>query len=221
MPVPNTQRVRALVVVLAALAGFIDVVCYLTLHHLFTAHMTGNTSKFGVALGRGRLWDALPLAVAPLLFVGGIVLGTLLVDAGLRRTLLVAQAALVAAFMGYGSQIVRNGSVPDHRLGGFYVLAALAITALGLQTAAFTELGGRTVRTTYVSGVLTHLAQALARRLYGRGLDTRRIVLLVAIWLAYAGGATLGSYTLGVFSLWCLAGPTAVLLVAAAAVEWA
>lgn len=215
MPTRNTALKSRLAVVLAAVAGFVDVVGYLTLHHLFTAHMTGNTSKLGVALGHGDLPAALPLAVAPLLFVCGIAAGTALLDAGLRWGALGLQALLVAAYMAYGSTVVRHGTVVGHSISGFYVLATLATVSLGLQTAALTEIEGATVRTSYVSGVLTHLAQAAVRRLTGAAGRPQRARLLAAIWLAYVAGATLGSFGLHEVSLWCLALPLAALVAAA------
>jgi uncharacterized membrane protein YoaK (UPF0700 family) len=203
--------------VLAGVAGFVDVVGYLTLHHLFTAHMTGNASKLGVALGHGNLPSALPLAVVPVLFVAGAALGTLILDRGSRRVALLVQAALVAAFMGYAGHAVRHGTVPGHGIGGFYVLATLATVALGLQAAALTGIGGVTVRTTYVSGQLTRLAQESVRRLGGGGDRDVRLGLIAGIWLCYVAGATLGSFGLDELSTWALAIPVTALLAASCA----
>lgn len=202
----NIASRETLAVALAAVAGFLDVVGYLTLHHLFTAHMTGNASKLGVAIARGDPLPLAALAVAPVLFVGGIAAGTLLADRGRRRAAFALQAALVAGFMSYGAAVVRHGTV-DQSSVAFYVLECLAILALGLQTAAFTEIAGETTRTTYVSGMLTRLGQLLVRR-----GDRRRLRILAGIWLAYAAGATLGAYLLGPLALWCLALPLAVLV---------
>jgi len=211
----NTTWKQQLAIALAAVAGFVDVVGYLTLHHLFTAHMTGNTSKLGVALGHGDLSAALPLAVVPFLFMAGIAAGTTCVVAGRRWAALALQAALVAAYMAYGSTVVRHGTVPDHTASGFYALAALATVALGLQTAALTEVHGATVRTSYISGVLTNIAQAGVRRIAGRGGGDRPLRLLGLLCVGYLAGATLGSYTLGHLRLWCLAIPLGVLAAAA------
>lgn len=216
MPARNTAWKQQLALALAAVAGFVDVVGYLTLHHLFTAHMTGNTSKLGVALGHGDLSAALPLAVVPFLFMAGIASGTVLVDAGRRWAALALQAALVAAYMAYGSTVVRHGTVPDHTASGFYALAALATVALGLQTAALTEVQGATVRTSYISGVLTNIAQAGVRRLAGRGGRDRPLRLLALLCVVYLAGATLGSYTLAHLRLWSLAIPLGALAVLAA-----
>jgi uncharacterized membrane protein YoaK (UPF0700 family) len=205
----NVHRQERLAVALAAVAGFVDVVGYLTLHRLFVAHMTGNTSKLGVALGHGDLGRALPLAVAPILFAAGVAAGTVLVDARRSAAAVVAQAALVAAFMSYGSTVAHDGTAPS-RTAAFYVLEAFATLALGLQTAALTEIGGATVRTSYISGVLTNLAQGLVRRDRDKPL-----ALFAALIAAYLAGAAGGSWTLRELALWCLALPLVVLLAVA------
>jgi uncharacterized membrane protein YoaK (UPF0700 family) len=206
----NIGSAEATAVALGAVAGYLDVVGYLTLHHLFTAHMTGNASKLGAAIARG---DPLPLAAlvaAPALFVVAVAVGTVLADRGRRRYEYVLQAIFVACFMSYGASVVRHGTVVTSSVA-FYVLESLAVLALGLQTAAFTEVAGDTTRTTYLSGMLTRLGQLLAR-----GGSRRRLLLLAGLWFAYAGGATLGAYLLGPLALWCLAFPLAALLVVGA-----
>lgn len=208
---------RNIALVLGGVAGFVDAVGYLTLHHLFTAHMTGNASKLGVALAHGQLGDALPLVLAPAFFVVGIAAGTVLVDLRSRRLLFAVQAALVAVYMGYGSTVVHGETGPGHGRIAFYVLAALATVALGLQTAALTEISGSTVRTTYVSGMLTRIAMTGTRRLLGRKAPRDRLRLLAGIWLAYVVCATAGAYGLRELSVWCLAFPTAALLALAIA----
>jgi uncharacterized membrane protein YoaK (UPF0700 family) len=144
------------------------------------------------------------------------------------------QAALIAAFMGYGETILTGDHVADHTLGGFYVLAALAVLSMGIQTAALRQLAGRTISTTYVTGALTSLTQEATNYLFwlrdGRVRDERhsflsrvlrlgsrrdsaaRMQILAAVWLAYAGGGVLGSFCDGRLALWALAIPLAVLV---------
>lgn len=197
-----------LALALAAVAGFVDVVGYLTLNHLFSAHMTGNASKLGVALGHGTLGDALPMAVALVLFAVGIAVGTVLVDAGRPAAALALQAVLIAAFMA----VVGSGRQP------YYALEACSTAALGLQTAALTHIGGTTIRTSYVSGVLTNLTQGLVRRARGEEVE-RPLGLLAAILFAYGVGATVGSLTLHDLRIWCLAIPIGLLLAVTARVR--
>lgn len=207
----NTAAKR-LALGLAGVAGFVDVVGYLTLHHLFTAHLTGNASKLGVALGHGRLADAGPLAAVPVLFALGVAGGTVASDSGRAWAAIAAEFGLVAAFMGYGSTVVHRGLGPPETSASFYGLAALATVALGLQTAALTRIDDATVRTSYVSGMITRLAQGLVRR---RGPGDVPLRLLAAIPFAYVTGATLGAWTLGRSGVWCLGIPLGVLAVAA------
>jgi uncharacterized membrane protein YoaK (UPF0700 family) len=209
---PNVPRQKQVAVTLAGVAGFLDVVGYLTLAKLFTAHMTGNTSKLGVALGHGKLDAAAPLALALPLFAAGIALGTVLVAAWRPSVPLLLQAALVAAFMVIGGLSGRHGDAVASPYP-FYVLETCATVALGLQTAALTDIDGTTIRTSYVTGVITNLTQGAVRRL--RGDRRKPLALLAAIVFAYLVGATGAALALRAFSLWCLALPLPVLLVAA------
>jgi uncharacterized membrane protein YoaK (UPF0700 family) len=211
----NVLAEKSAAVALACVAGFLDVVGYLTLAHLFTAHMTGNTSKLGAALGHGDLGAALPLALAPPLFAAGVAAGTVLVDTRRAKSPLLLEAALVTAFMTVGGLAGRDGDTVSSPYP-YYVLEACATLALGLQTAALTDVGGTTIRTSYVSGVLTNLTQGAVRRLRGRD-DRKPLALLATILFLYLAGATAGALSLRTLSFWCLAFPLAALL----AVAWA
>jgi uncharacterized membrane protein YoaK (UPF0700 family) len=97
---------------------------------------------------------------------------------------------------------------------------------MGIQTSALRQLGGRTITTTYVTGVLTSLTREAANYLFwlhdgprrderhsfvGRvlGLGSRRdsrdrVLLLGAVWLTYTTGAILGSFLDSRLELWAL-----------------
>jgi uncharacterized membrane protein YoaK (UPF0700 family) len=233
-------RIAVVATSLAAVAGFVDAVGYITLRGLFVAHMSGNTVKFGVRAGQGNLAAAVPAGVAVVLFVAGVALGTVAAEVAARRrvraiaaTVLALQAGLIAAFMLYGRTQLHGRHVLDHSLSGFYVLSALAVLSMGLQTAALRQLGGRTISTTYVTGVLTSLTQEatnyafwlrdgsarddghsfLSRTLgLGPRRDSRdRAILLGAVFLSYAAGGLMGSYCDGRIALWALLLPLAAL----------
>ena len=78
------EEQRALAVALAWVAGYVDAVGYILLFGLFTAHMSGNTVRLGVDLGRGDASEALARAVPIGVFVIGVALGTLLVELAAR-----------------------------------------------------------------------------------------------------------------------------------------
>jgi uncharacterized membrane protein YoaK (UPF0700 family) len=241
---PRLAGLPALVLVapaLASVAGYVDAVGYVTLRGLFVAHMSGNSVKFGVGAGRGALGAVAPAGVAVILFVVGVGAGTVAAELAARRRLrsvvapvLALQTALLAAFMLYGGTLLAGDRIEDRSLGGFYALAALAVVSMGIQTSALRQLGGRTISTTYVTGVLTSLTQEAANYLFwlhdGAGRDERhsfvgrvlglgsrrdsrdRVLLLGAVWLTYTGGAILGSFLDSLVELWALLLPLGLLL---------
>lgn len=241
---PASAAIRAkeiLAWVLAVVAGFVDAVGYLTLRHLFSAHMSGNSARLGVFLGKAGLADAVPMIAAVLLFVFGIAAGTALAEISSRRgarsampVLLSVQVLLLAAFVGYGTSVIGpGGQVVDHSGRGFYPLAALAIVAISMQLCALQHVGGERARTTYVSGMLTRFAQETVNWLFwvhddaqrpagtylggiagggSRSESAARVLLFGGIWCSYIAGAALGSFLDGRWRLWSLACPIAILV---------
>ena len=226
---------------LAGVAGFVDAVGFITLRGLFVAHMSGNSVKFGVSAGRGNLSAAAPAGVAVVLFVAGVALGTVAAELAARRRIravaaavLAIQTALIATFMIYGRTVVVGHQVSGPSLSGFYVLSALGVLSMGIQTAALRQLGGRTISTTYVTGVLTSLTQEATNYLFwlrDRGVrderhsflsrvlglgsrdDSRaRFALLGGVFLAYVAGGVAGSFSDARIELWSLLVPIAILV---------
>jgi uncharacterized membrane protein YoaK (UPF0700 family) len=168
--------VKAVVVlVLAGVAGLVDAAGYLLLGGVFVAHVTGNSSHIGQRLGVGDLHAALPAIAMIGLFVASIAVVTAVIDrTGRRMPALALESALLAALAASPA--------------AFWLQLALAVCAMGAQTAAVTKLGDRTVRTTYLSGMATRLGQGLVRG------DPRGIVLYTALVVCFVGGATAGAY---------------------------
>jgi uncharacterized membrane protein YoaK (UPF0700 family) len=182
--------------VLASVGGFVDVVGYLMLRHLFVAHMTGNTARFGVAVGHGHLGAAVPYVVAGCTFVVAIAGGTLLCENAGRTAVLVVEAGVLVALMAIGGMTQQP----------YYLLVVLAVAAMGLQAAALTRVGDQRVRTTYISGLLTNMTQAAVAR------DMARARLLAAVFVCFVGGGVAGSFGQHLARAWALALPVAALL---------
>jgi uncharacterized membrane protein YoaK (UPF0700 family) len=223
--VSGRPRQAALAVLLAGVAGFVDAVGYLLLHGLFVAHITGDTDKVGQGLARASFATTAPIALAVLEWTLSIAVATLAIELATRRGMrapvavaLAVEAALIAALMGW-------------RPSGFHAREALAVCAMGVQTATVAKWGRQTIRTTYLSGMLTRLAQAAAHLVarparnepsYLRdtlGLDDRRhsavmSLLYVSLWLGFVGGAVAGAWTTKHWQLWGLSLPLAGLGVA-------
>ena len=168
---------------LALIAGLSDGLGWLQTG-LFAAQMTGNTALLGVALAERHWHSAGEKATAILCFFLGTLISRLLLrpKLGPRRGKVLAVMAATAA-------VVVAAFLP--KPVNVLVLGA----ALGAQNAAFSTFGGQNINTSFISGDLQKLAQAMTKRLTGRRLvDGERIVLgaVPSLWLAYVAGAALG-----------------------------
>lgn len=218
------SRVREkiwLALLLAWVAGTVDAVGYLVLASVFTANMSGNSVKAGLYLGQSQVQEVIPhLAPIPL-FVVGVALGTFITEIVVRRRAravvfitLGIESLLLLAFLFTGNTFIHGAGMTD-QIWQFYLLLALAVLSMGLQTATLQRVGGLTVRTTYVTGMLTDAAQESVRYLFwlhdhvrGQSWQRMRRVLRVsplqasfkravwlgAIWLFYVAGAIWGGY---------------------------
>jgi uncharacterized membrane protein YoaK (UPF0700 family) len=221
-----------LAIVMAAIAGSVDAVGYLVLARLFTAHMSGNSVAFGAEVSQGRWGEVLRRGFPIPLFVLGVATGGVLIEAGsrrgIRRTMslvLVLEAVLLVAFMLGESLTTRGGAVPTGH-PPYFALAGTLTFAMGLQTAALQRVAGRTVRTTYVTGMLTRLAEESVvfafwfrderrarghrrMRQWARAVQGQRpfnrAALLGAIWTGYITGAIAGGALHEGVHAWALA----------------
>lgn len=232
-PVDQIEK-RWLALALTWVGGFVDAVGYITLYHLFTAHMSGNSVGLGVALGQGDWLEAVHRVTPILAYVPAVALAAVVVEVGRRRHLrrtaalvLSAEAAALVAAIGVGSQELVGGRFDTETGGIYYLVAALLAGAMGLQSASLRRVAGHTVRTNFVTGVLTNLAETgvvglFERRDVRRGLGSGpspcgRAALLAGIWAIYLVGAVAGAELDGRWQLRCLALPVAVVTGAAVA----
>ncbi len=216
------EREQAWVAVLMAwIAGGVDAVGYLSLAHLFTAHMSGNSAALGADAGQGAWREGARRAFPIPLFVVGVGTGALLVEGALRRG---ARSPLITAFVVEGALLLacllwgRAHPEPTPSSGVSFGLTALPALAMGVQNATLRRVGKTGVRTTYMTGMLTDFAEEAAAcglwlrdRTRGRGMHRLRLALRVAsrrdgarkmglfggIWLAFLVGAVGGSVAQG------------------------
>lgn len=223
----QTARVRSrLAFTLGTVAGFVDGVGFLALFGLFITHMSGNSTHLGVGIGTGVWSDAIAYGYPIVVFVLAVAVGALLVESLLRHdvrsslaVLLGVEAALLVALQALGAwldpsdDLVRN-TAP------FFVLAGVAVTAMGLQSATLRRVGGMTVHTTFITGMLTSVGVELATvARAGPGVERsqahHRLRLVGGVWFAYLAGAVAGAFLHRHLRLWALAIPTAALVVSA------
>lgn len=219
-PLQNWEK-SIIAVALSWGAGVIDIVGYLSLHQAFAAHMTGNTVS-SVLYGLDRDGPGLLHRLTPIpTFFLGLLAAEVIIESARRRgrrhiasRALGLEALCLAIFLALG--LFRSGASANFRETSaptFVLLIGLIAVAMGVQSASLRRIGALTIFTTFITGTLTKLADDLASYLFwlrdrvkGRlrqrlgvamSLSPRRqsfqsVILLSALYLAYAAGALSG-----------------------------
>lgn len=207
---------------LAANAGFVDGAGYVALVRLFTAHQSGNSVGLGVAIGAGNWTDIWRRGSAIGAFAVGVAVGTALVEmerhrSGRRSAALLAglELILLAVALAVGQATSAGHVLPASHTGPYAVLAISLAAAMGVQTVSLRRVGGRTVRTTFVTGVVTNVAESLVIAWNRpRGQRRREMLsfskLLSSIWLMYLAGGVAGAAAERSWSFAAFAVPMAV-----------
>lgn len=219
-----------LALLLAWTAGVVDSVGYVLLAHVFTAHMSGNSAAMGVYAGAHNWLRFVARGLPVPVFVFAVFLGGLLMEGaaalGVRRRLALQMAvelALLSAFLVWvtaagPSALVRGWDVAS------FGLTALLVAAMGIQSSALQSVGGRTIRTTFVTGMLTNLANELATLAAGRWRRHRpppgarrgsaaRARLFALLWGSFAAGAVVGGFAEPHWGEWALLPAVSTILV--------
>ena len=219
---------RAPAILLAAVGGCVDAIGFLLLTGLFIAHQSGNSTSFAVALGQGEWWQVLRHGFVIPVFVIATAAGVVMLESAAaehhqphrRRTLLLVEAGLLALF-GLTAAFARREDLLGSNDVAYYVVGTIAASAMGAQNALLRKVGGQTVHTTFITGMLTSMAVGLAhlvllRRQGRRDPVVREQALLAAsVFGAYVAGAVIGSLGDRGVGLWTVALPIVVLIVLA------
>jgi len=173
--------------VLAALAGLINAVGFLGVHHQVLSHMSGPLTILSNELARAKPTAAFNAALVILSFFGGCVLSAAIVGQGALKlhgrygwVLILESALLFAAW-----RFLERG-----RYGG----ECFAACACGLQNAMVSSYSGAVIRTTHMTGIVTDLGIALGQRVRGESIDRRRAGLYVVLLAGFFAGGIAGSY---------------------------
>lgn len=171
------------------------------------------------------------------MFVIGALMGgaiaTTLSRRGIRpffAPVLALEAVLLVTFLLWGNAALMDGEIHLESGGAYMLVVALPSLAMGLQNATLRRVGGLSVRTTYITGLLTSFVEETVAWLFwigghvraGRGRRVWRVArrqvslvrmgLLAGLWLAYTVGAIIAGFGVarwGMHALWL---PLAVLL---------
>ncbi|HUC28906.1 MAG TPA: YoaK family protein [Candidatus Acidoferrum sp.] len=236
-------RTKALVALLLTFAaGIVDIVGYISVYHIFVAHMTGATVHFGSRIMMSDWAEAARAGATIFSFVAGSVIGRSVIEAASRRRkrtaasmTLLLEAVLIVVVVWIGRRVIDPGDLVVTPLGPVCLLLGLLAAAMGLQTATLTRIGPLTIHTTFVTGMLNKAAQAASEwffwihdewkkrpslvRLIRNTKDNsalRNSLFMAAIWCSYVIGSAAGTWLDRRQELEPLYLPVAILLIAIA-----
>lgn len=206
---------RARTLLLAGVGGAVDAVGFLLLFGIFTAHMSGNTTRLAVDLGTGVLGpDALARITALVAFTAGLVVGVIVaaIPEGRGSRALGAEVVVLTAVMIVG-EVARDGDALGHRSALFVVLVGLLALAMGVQNGFLRRVAGTGVHTTFISGMLTSMAEDIVAAMRDRTdpAARRRVGLHGGITVAYFAGGAVGAALALEWGFWALLLPIATL----------
>jgi uncharacterized membrane protein YoaK (UPF0700 family) len=181
---------------LAFVGGYGDAAS-LVLAKTFTGHVTGNLVLAVIAVAAHDWRATLGPLSAIVTFLIGIFLSLLIV----RPLKAWSSWPLLPTIMGIEVILIIGASFAllsglAYGVGIFVILLSLA---LGLQNGAFRRVGGISVHTTYLTGMITSLISTEAEQYASKEVphDVRahdpKIELLCGIWIAFVLGAGAGA----------------------------
>lgn len=169
--------------VLSAVAGYVDAVAFIHLGGYFVSFMSGNTTQMSSSFVEALTGPALRCLSIILLFVIGVMAGTIIRRLNPEARGRVAVLASVSVTLGLSALL---GSV----WSGFVALMVAAV-AMGMLNSVFEKSGEVSVGLTYMTGTLVKAAQRLVDAAFGgeRWVWARHL----SLWLAMAVGALIGA----------------------------
>lgn len=182
----NERPAFILATVTTLTAGFIDAIGYTHIGKLYLSFMSGNTTRFGIAVAG---WDHATILLAGAviaLFVVGAGIGALLTDMAPRFAMARVLGAEVALFAVALALVLASGSE-------FALLPVAA--AMGMQNSVHQVVLKADIGKSFVTGALFSLGQSLARTLRDRTRSAEWLVYALS-WMSFVAGVVLGSLVL-------------------------
>jgi len=198
---------------LSTTAGAVDVIGFLALGGLFTAHITGNLVVLAAHYITGRFGEIAPLLSVPMFVVVlGVVILTFVAKPirFVRRALLVLQAVMLAAFLGFGAGF---GPFENPDSGMAVFVGMLGVASMAIQNALVRLALPGAPSTAVMTTNVTQLTVDLATLVRGQSEQTElprvrhRADLTAVSVFGFAIGLALGAAFEIRFGLWSLIFP--------------
>ncbi len=195
---------------LAAHAGYVNAVGYLSATHAGLSHVTGQVTRISIEVGDGEFRDSLrALLLVSWFFFGAVISGLLisrqeLTEKAPRYTVaLLCESALLLA----ATFLLR---------AKFLWASNLVALGMGLQNAMASSYAGAVVRTTHMTGIVTDLGVMLGRALKGIWPERAQVRILLGLFFGFLAGGGLGTALSHVLNEWALLPPALSLALMAA-----
>ena len=198
---------------LSMTAGAVDVIGFLALGGLFTAHITGNLVVLLAHYITGNFGEIGPLLAVPIFIVvlGVVTLTFIRKPTSIaRRELLVLQVVLLACFLGFGAGF---GAFPNPDSGMAVFVGMLGVAAMATQNAvvrfALPGAPSTAVMTTNIAQVTVDLARLLRGQVEDnerRTVQHRADATLFAV-IGFLIGLAVGAVLEMHFGFWSLIFP--------------
>ena len=184
-PIPAWILVGAFL--LTAMAGSINAVGFMGIHHQALSHMSGTATILSTDLSLGRLGLAGHAGMVLVsFFLGCVVSGIIIRRSALQIGPRYGVALGLESCLLFGATIaLRNGS----NTGDY-----LAAIACGLQNAMATTYSGAVIRTTHVTGIVTDLGLACGHWLRGEPVISRQIAIHLVLITGFIVGGIIGGF---------------------------
>ena len=208
----------ALGCVLAFVAGYVDVVGFISLFGLFTAHVTGNFVMIGVNIA-GKSTGLLAKLLALPTFALAVAAARLTESRIVRDTrsapslLLFAEAAALILFVivGLHASPLSDPGAPAAIGAGMLAVVAMAIQN-ALSRTTLSDLGPTTIMTGNTTQIIIDLVDLPgASEVESKGIRGRLKKMVPAL-AGFALGATLGAVGYTILSIWCVVLPAVLLM---------
>lgn len=150
-----------MLVLLACVAGSVDVISYYKLGHVFTANMTGNTVMLGLSIGQGKLASSIhSLAALGGFFTGSLIGAYIIENTKTGWTHYVTLGIAIETIIILSVVIIwfHEGDVLSNFV--LYISIILLAVAMGIQSATIRHLKIPGIVTTFLTGTITSIGMS-------------------------------------------------------------